>query len=294
MRKVRYFFEYKLLWLIGALMRILPRRAVLFLGARAGDFIYYCVPVRKKITLENLRSAFPDTSEKDIRVAARQAYRNLAMNGLEHLCISALKKEDLLRIVDLENEDVMQRAFAAGKGVIFIGGHFGNWEYMGGAVLAKGYPLTYVVAGIANPYIDEMVNNHRRKMGAEILYKGVSIRSVLRTLRGNGGMVMLMDQDAGRNGVFVNFFNKPCSAPRGPALFALKTGAAMVFVSSVRQKEGRITAVFEEVEIDYQRGPSEENIHAVMQRGTTLLEKYVRRYPGQWFWFHRRWKTRPQ
>ena len=273
------------------ILRFLPRRVVLFLGARAGDFIYYCVPIRKKLTVSQLEQAFPEKSEREILGIARDVYRNLAMNTFEHLCLPYLSKSALLSIVDLKNEELLQKAFARGKGIIFVGGHFGNWEYMGGAVSSKGYPIGYVVANIGNPYIDRMVNEHRKSTGIAILEKGMSMRGILKTLRGNGSLAMLMDQDAGKTGVFVNYFGRLCSAPKGPAIFTLKTGAALLYVSSARQRDGRLEAVFEEIDVDYDAGPTEENIHTLMQRSTAMLEASVRKYPGQWFWMHRRWKT---
>lgn len=104
---------------------------------------------------------------------------------------------------------------------------------------------------------------------------------------------MLMDQDAGTSGAFVEYFGRLCSAPKGPALFVLKTGAALLYVSSARLPDGTLRAVFEEVEVDYDAGTTEENIHDIMQRSTTMLENSVREFPGQWFWMHRRWKTPP-
>ncbi len=293
MKKFRYFLEYIFFKLVANALRFLPRRVVLFLGARAGDLIYYWVPIRKKIMISQLELGFPEKSEKEIAMIARDAYRNLAMNAFEHLCLPYLSKEALLSIVELENEELLKKSFARKKGVIFVGGHFGNWEYMGGAVSSKGYPLGYVVANIGNPHIDKMVNDHRKKVGVAILEKGMSMRGIIKTLRSNGSLAMLMDQDAGGTGTFVKYFGRLCSAPKGPALFAVKTGAAFLYVSSARQPDGRLKAVFQEIEVDYDSGPTEENIHALMQQSTSMLEASVREYPGQWFWMHRRWKTMP-
>lgn len=294
MKKIRFLLEYIILLSMGVIIRLLPRKAVLHLGARVGDFIFYCVPVRKKITLNQLRAAFPNKSEKEIHSICRSNYQNLGMNSLEHLHIPALSKDDLIKIVPLENEDIMQRAFARNKGVIFVGGHFGNWEYLGGAVSSRGYPVSYIVADIANPYIDAMVNKHRLLSGSGVITKGMSVRGILSALKKNEGIAMLMDQDSGKNGIFIDFFDKPCSTPKGPALFALKTGAALVFVAAVRQKDGTIKGVFEDIELDYSKEPTDENIQDIMTRCTQKLESYIRKYPGQWFWMHRRWKTTPE
>lgn len=291
MKKLRYLVEYIFMATFGAIAKRLPRKAVLFLGKRAGDLIFYLIPIRKKLTLEQLGRAFPEKDKKEIHCIARGAYQNLAMNSFEHLCLPGLSKEQLLDIFQFNNEDVLRKSFERGKGVVYVGGHFGNWEYLGAAISSKGFPITYVVAEIGNPYIDKMVNDHRRNTGIKILPKGMSVRTMLQTLRGNGGMGMLMDQDAGRNGIFISFFDRLCSTPKGPALFALKTGATLVFTSAIREEDGSLRTVFEEIEIDYSRGSSEDHIHEVMTRCSTKLESHVRDYPDQWLWMHRRWKT---
>lgn len=293
LKRYRHFIEFILLKFFSKTLHFLPRPAILFLGSKAGDLAYYCIPIRKKITLENIRSAFPEKTEKEVNRIARDAYRNLGMNSLEHLCLPYLSKEELIKTVELNNKDVLASSFANAKGTIFVGGHLGNWEYMGGVVSAIGYPVTFVVAKIRNPYINKMVNDHRQKAGAQIILKKNAVRGTMKTLRENGFLAMLIDQDARKNGIFVDYFKRPSSTPRGPAVFALKTGASLVYVSSIRKPDGSIRSVFEPIDIDYETGVTEENILSIMQRCTTRLEQDVRQYPGQWFWMHRRWKTVP-
>lgn len=294
MKKIRLYLEYMCLVGLGKILRTLPRRTAIAIGRRFGDFIYFCIPIRKKITMENLRLSFPDLPQSRIAEIARQAYQNLVLNAVEHLCLSNMTGEDLQRIVTIEGEELLKKAFARGKGVVYVGGHFGNWEYMGGTVSSMGYKLAYVVSEISNYYIDKMVNDHRRQMGVEIINKGVATRGIIKSLRDNYGIAMLMDQDAGRSGVFVNFFGRPCSTPPGPALFALKTGAAMLFVSPVRQPDGTIRASFAEIDVDYEKGVTNENILDIIQRCTTMLESQIRLHPDHWLWMHRRWKTKKE
>ena len=294
MKKIRHYIEYKLLLGVGFLVRGLPRSTLLHLGRLVGDFIYYCVPVRKSITLNHLELSFPDKSVAERKKIARGTYRNFGMNIFEHLCIPVLSKHDICSIVKLADEDVLLQALARKRGVIIAGGHFGNWEYTSSAVAAYGYRLGVVVAELSNKYMDKKINEHREATDAEMIPKGASTRSVIKILRENGSVGMLMDQDENEDGIFVDFFGRPCSTAKGPAVIALKTGAAIVFFAAIRQPDGTIKVVFEPIEIDYQAGVTEENIVAITQRCTSRLEHYTRLYPDHWFWMHRRWKTRPE
>ncbi len=293
LKQVRQYIEYRLLLFLGYLIRNLPRTTILSLGRRIGDFIYYCVPIRRSIVVEHLEQAFPEKSAAEIRAIARGTYQNLGMNVVEHLRLPTLSNDELRDIVDLADEEILIQALERKRGVIIVGGHFGNWEYSSSAVSAKGYRFGVVVAKISNKYIDARINEHREASGGVMIPKRASAKAVIRLLRQNGAVGMLIDQNQKRGGTFVDFFGRPCSTVRGPALIAQKTGAAILFFAALRQPDGTIRVVFEPVEIDYQAGASEKNITTVMQHCTSRLEHYVRLYPDQWFWLHRRWKTRP-
>jgi len=292
-KRLRHLLEYLFFLGIGLLVRSLPRRLALLLGARLGDFGFYCVPIRKEVTLQNLRQALPEKAEKEIKHIARLVYQNLGVTAAEHLRFPGLSPKGLLKIVKFEGEEYLKEALAKGKGIIFVGGHFGNWEYMGCAISAAGYPISFVVADIHNIFLDKMVNTHRLKMGVKLIPKGMAVRGILRELKDNGIVAMLMDQDAGRGGVFVDFFGRKSSTPKGPATFALKTGATILFIISVRQNDLSLKTVIEKIDTDHLNGVTEENIQDITQRCTSRLEHYIRQNPDQWFWMHRRWKTSP-
>lgn len=293
MKKIRHFIEYKFLLGLGLLTRWLSRQALLRFGARLGDIIYYCFPVRKTITLSHLTSAFPEKSPAEISSIARGVYQNLGMNALEHLAMPGLSRDELMDLVVFENKEVLQEALERGKGTIIVGGHLGNWEYPSCAMGVAGYTLGVVVAEISNKYLDKKINDHRRMTGVEVIPKGTATRGVVQLLRKNGMVGMLIDQNSGSKGIFIEYFGKLCSAPRGPASIALKMGSAMIFGASVRQQDGTIRVMLEQVPIDYEAGPTEENIRNITQWCTSRLEHYARLHPDQWFWMHRRWKSRP-
>lgn len=293
MKQVRHFIEYQILIGLGFFIRGLSRPTILRLGRLVGDFIYYCVPVRKAIVLDHLEQAFPEKSVAEIKKIARGTYQNLGMNVLEHLRIPTLSDEEIRGVVDLADEEILVQALNRKRGVIIVGGHFGNWEYSSSALSANGYRFGVVVAKVSNKYIDNRINEHREKTGGVMIPKRSSTKAVIKMLRENGTVGMLIDQNQKRGGVFVDFFGRPCSTAKGPALLALKTGAAIIFFAAIRQPDTTIKVAFEPIDIDYQAGATEENIHDIIQRCTSRLEHYSRLYPDQWFWMHRRWKTRP-
>ncbi|MBT8355015.1 MAG: lysophospholipid acyltransferase family protein [Desulfofustis sp.] len=293
MKQVRHYIEYQLLMCIGFLIRNLSRQTILRLGRLVGDFIYYCVPVRRAVVVDHLEQAFPEKPRAEIKKIARGTYQNLGMNVIEHLRLPTLSPEEVGAIVDLADEEILVQALERKRGVIIVGGHFGNWEYSSSSLPAKGYRFSVVVAKVSNKYINDRINEHREATGGEMIPKRSSTKAVIRVLRKNGSVGMLIDQNLKRWGTFVDFFGRPCSTVRGPALLACKTGASIIFFASIRQPDGTIKVIFEPVEIDYQAGATEENIHNITQHCTSRLEHYVRLYPDQWFWMHRRWKTRP-
>lgn len=293
LKKFRHLLEYLFFLSMGLFTRILPYRWALAFGAKFGSFGFCCIPIRKQVTLDNLAMALPEKSESERLAIARQVYRHLGIMAIEHLRFPLMSPQDLLELVVFEGEDVLKAALARGKGVIITGGHFGNWEIMGCSISAAGYPTSFVVADIHNRYLDRMINEHRASMGVKIIPKGVAIRGVLQDLKDNRCIALLMDQDAGKNGCFVEFFGRQASTPKGPAKYALKTGAAIMLTLSFRQPDGRLKIVFEEIKIDDLTGNGEETIREITQRATTRLEERIREFPDHWFWMHRRWKTQP-
>ena len=293
LKQVRHYIEYQLLMGIGFLIRNVSRPTILRLGCLVGDFIYYCVPVRRAVVFDHLEQAFPEKPRAEIKKIARGTYQNLGMNVIEHLRLPTLSPEEVGAIVDLADEEVLVQALERKRGTIIVGGHFGNWEYSSSSLPANGYRFSVVVAKVSNKYINDRINEHREATGGQMIPKRSSTKAVIRVLRENGAVGMLIDQNQKRWGTFVDFFGRSCSTVRGPALIALKTGASMIFFASVRQPDGTIKVIFEPVDIDYQAGPTEESINDITQRCTSRLEHYIRLYPEQWFWMHRRWKTRP-
>jgi len=154
--------------------------------------------------------------------------------------------------------------------------------------------VTYVVEAQANPLIERWMNRMRESVGVEIVPRRDAARGVLRSLKRNRVVAMLCDQDAGRAGVFVPFFGRPASTPRGPAVFHLKTGVPMIFGSCPGDRRGKYRVNFEPLKFTGLIGERERDERAIMSQITARLEADIRLRPEQWLWLHRRWKTSPE
>lgn len=268
-------------------------KAVEKFADRIGAFAFKVIRIRRKVVLDNLLHAFPEKSQKELLDIGLRAYQNFAKMTFEYIRFPKMTKASILSNCDFEGLEYLDWVIQNGKGAIFVAGHFGNWELMGAALAQSGYPITFLVGEQHNKYVDDMMNAHREMMGIGIIHMGMAVRGVIKTLRNNGWVAMLSDQNARHDGVFVNYFGRPASTPKGTAVFALKTGAPVIFGSAIRQPNGKHRFKFDLLTFDHLKGQTPENIHEVTQAYTALLEKYVRQYPDHWFWMHRRWKTLP-
>jgi len=184
----------------------------------------------------------------------------------------------------------LDEALEGGKGLVLVTFHFGNWELVGAYIARLGYPLSVVVQRIHNPFIDKMISNMRQGAGMKTIPRSSALKDSLRALDKNNIVVFLADQDAHDSGVFVPFFHRPASTPRGPAVIALRRDVQAVMSFAVRQEDGSFEINFEPI-IYKRKYVLEEDIKVFTRTFTNRLEDYVKEYPDQWLWLHRRWKT---
>jgi KDO2-lipid IV(A) lauroyltransferase len=287
-------FEYALVLVLGSLSRRLPLSAALFFGERLGDVAFSILRLRRRVALENLQAAFPEWSRAQIIDTARRNYRQFGRLVVEYLRLPDLSPHALAHYVEMVHTDVLQDALARGRGAVLVGAHFGNWEYMGAALAASGLPMWYLFQEQANPLVSALITRTRSHMQMRTIPRGAAVRRVLGALRAGDFVAFLADQDAGPDGVFVDFLGRPASFARGPAVFALKTGAPLILCTAIRLRNGRHRAIFETLDVSVDGRVSEENVRAIVTAYARRLEEYVRLYPDHWFWMHRRWKTQPR
>jgi len=278
------------------LLGLIPIRVGQFLGRMLGRFLGIAAVGPMKSSLNGLRMVFGDrVSEKELRRLNRRVVLHFAQMLFEVPHIFKLNVKNLHRYVHFENEEVLTEALAKGKGCFILTGHFGNWELMSAAVTLRFQTSGIAVARPADfAPVEGLLMRLRTRFGTEIIPKKKAMKKLLMGTRTNKAMGILLDQNVDwYEGVFVQFMGQRACTNKGLALIAMKTGSPVVPVFSVRQPDGRYRIVFEN-EVDLVRSESkladtEENT-AEFNR---IINKYIYWYPDQWFWFHKRWKTRP-
>ncbi len=224
---------------------------------------------------------------------SRQSFRNIGMTFLEFARFPHMTSREAVDLVEFSNLKAYEEVAAHGKGAILVTGHFGNWELLGAAVAGRGYPISFIVGRQGNALVDRRINGYRKAMGVDIIYRGAALREIPRALERGEFVALLADQDAGPGGVFVDFLGTPASTPKGAAHFACRFQVPILFGATVRDAEGRHRALLSEPIWPVKGADEEEEIMRLTSEYTDRLARAIYQSPEQYFWPHRRWKTRP-
>lgn len=268
-----------------------PENLAAALGKALGSFAWRIIRFRRNLVLENLAWAFPEKVPDELVRIGLACYRNLGVNFILDFRLHRLPTSWMEGRISSQGRELLDRALAQGRGVIDVSFHYGNWELMGAYYSRLGYPIDDIVRAQKNPYFDRYVSALRQVNGMRLLPVTGSPKLVLRSLQAGRIVSFLADQDAHLAGVFVDFLGRPASTPRGPALYAFKTGAPVVLSIMVPAGPDSWKIIFEPVPHP-ETGDREEFISQMTAYFTDRLAEYVRRVPEHYFWPHRRWKTR--
>ena len=281
---------YALRGAVATLDRFGIRRASA-VGEWIGALGYRPFGVRRAVVERQVRAAFPGLDASDVERIARESYESLGRTTIETALLSARSREQVLGMFSrVDGWDVVERASAKNRGILFVTGHLGNWELAGAYVAARGIPLEAVARRMQNPLFDRYLTETRSRIGMSVIHDADAVRRVPRAMRENHAVAFLVDQGAvGLASTWVPFFGRFAKTPRGPAVFALRLGAPVVFGAALRQPDGRYVMGFEEVHIE-PTGDREADVDRIVAAYTSTLERWIRRAPGQYFWHHRRWK----
>ncbi len=269
----------------------LPAELGLALGRGLGGFVGL-FHKRRGTAYVNLKAAFPESTARQRKQWVREMFQNLGMTGVEIMRFPVLKKEDVDRYVatNAAHRDHYLKFRRNKKSAILLTAHFGNWEFSQIAEAIWGRPLAVLARRQRHKRLDDLLNSFRKCQGSISLERDAGIRDLLRVLRQGEAVGVLGDQAGGEEGVWVRFFGRLTTSPRGPVAIALKHEVNILPVFFVRREGPYHELCFEPPLPLIKTGDPEKDIQINMQNYIRILESYIVRYPSQWLWTHKRWK----
>jgi KDO2-lipid IV(A) lauroyltransferase len=288
--------EYAAAWGTLKFFGWLPRPVARRVAARFAAILFRINPPWKRVALFNLQLAFPEWSEAERERTVKLMVRNLGWLMAEFAHLPRMDRQSVKGVMVQDGFENFLAAEAKGRGVLFLTGHLGAWELKPFAHALYHKPIHFLVRPIKNARVDALVNRYRGLCGNQPIEKNESARSVLRALREGGTVGILADQNTTPvEAVFVKFFGIPAATTAGLARLARRTGASVVPVHSYWDPSlGKYVLHYEPALVLPKSDDEEADIVAHTALFNQVLEGFIRRFPDQWFWVHRRWKNRPE
>src|SRR5262249_14956602 len=268
------------------------------LASLAAWIAYHLDGRHRKVGHENLRMAFGDRlTEAERDRIVREVYLHFGRMIMERL--HTPRKLHLTnwrdRVVLVGHVPIMDQLITGGRPMIFLSGHYGNWELAGYLFGLFGFPTASVARTLDNPYLDRYIRSFRERTGQALIPKTGGFDQMVGVLRANGVLSFLADQDAGARGLYVEFFGRPASTHKAIALLAIEHQAPVVVGVARRIGPGfRYEIRCEDVIDPAVLTGTADDVHLLTQRFTSALERLIRQDPTQYLWLHRRWKHQPK
>lgn len=291
---LRHRAEHLAFVLVRAKWRLLPESWAARTGSFVGWLAGVVLRVRRSDVDVHLDIAFPQRDPTWKRRVAVQSYRHLGREAATLFRMVRWRPDDIVERVTFEDFGEVDEAVRSGRGVVVLTAHLGNWEMAGAALAARGYPIDVVGKGMSNPLFEAELDRTRAGLGLSVIPMGEAPREVLRSLEQGRVAALLGDQNAHRGGVFLPFFGRMAATHRGPALFALRKDVPVFVGFAVRTGSAPATYTLRAHRLDVERtGDLDADTERLLREYHRILEGAIRDWPEQYFWQHRRWKTRP-
>ena len=286
-------WQYHFLKALSRLVCLLPYACVVRLGRALGFLYWYIAPKQRRRGIRQMKERLGLSQDEAVAVM-RRLCGNLGQTFLEIMFTPKLDAQRIAQLVEIENRQYLEEAVTRGHGVVFLTAHIGNWEWLGAALSMTGFPMTSVIKRQPNDQHTRLLNEYRERVGIEIFARGTAeLVGAAKAMKKGKILGFLADQDAGVDGIFLDFFGKPASTPLGPAVFARKFKAPVmpVFIVHKPDYSGHRVLIYPPLEYE-NTGDEKENLRQLTLKMTQLLEEVIREHPDEWIWFQKRWNTR--
>ena len=283
---------YTLLLFIDKFFLLIPYDVSIRFSRFCSKIVYIALGKYRRLTKKHLRLAFGNTkTEKEISRIARKVFINLGLSLIEILSLPKIK-DRLDLMIDVKDIKKIDDALAKGKGVVVISAHFGNWELISIIFALKGYPANIIARPIYYEKYNEWITFLRNSMGVNVIYRTGSPKEILRALHKNELVGITPDQDIDSiDGTFIDFFGMKTYTPIGPVKIAMAAGSPIVPMFIVRNGKKHTIHIEDPIVIENIDNKSAA-VKEYTQKWSDVIESYVRKYPEQWVWMHKRWKTK--
>jgi KDO2-lipid IV(A) lauroyltransferase len=285
-------WQYYVLKGISRLVCLLPYTWVASLGRKVGR-LYYSIAVRQRQRAilqlsESLQADLPAAKQ-----IVRRLFANLGQTLLEVMYTPRLTPENIKEYVRMENRRYLAEALAEGHGVVFLTAHVGNWEWLGAALAMDGFPMTSIIKRQPNDQHTRLLNEYRELAGIEVFARrSTEIVGAAKALKQGKILGFLADQDAGVEGIFVEFLGRRASTPLGPAVFAKRFHSPVVPVFILHCPQGGHRIVMHPPLRYRDTGNAEADLYRLTEEMTKVTENVIRSHPEEWLWFQKRWNTK--
>ncbi|MBU4310220.1 lysophospholipid acyltransferase family protein [bacterium] len=295
-KKIRHSLGGIVLYGILLPIRLLPLNLLLWGGRCIGHLAYYVDRKHRGIGLKNIEMALgKGKTPRELKRIIKENYCHIAQSGFEMIRALEYGKR-YAHLLAIEGKENLDRALAKGKGAIGIMGHIGNITLLLRKIANEGYPASVIAKDTKDERVSRLMQELRDRSNIGTVPpkpKSLVAKRALTSLKKGELLIIPIDQNAGKEGVFVDFFGRLASTPAGPVIFAQRTGAPLVPMYIIREGRKRHRLIIETEVPLVNTENKEEDLITNTQRLTRIIERYVRKYPSQWWWMHNRWKSKP-
>ena len=286
--------EYLVYWTVrafGFFLRLLPLRLVLGIGSGIGLLRYYFDIKHRSLVYSNLKIAFAKTkTPNELKNITKSLFKNFGQNLVELFILPLVNADNLRKFIRMEGTEHVLEALKKGKGVILLAMHFGSWEMASLACSSFGAPYNVIVKPQKRfSKLDELLNSYRRGNGSAVISRGSGTRDIIKSLKNNELIGMVMDQ-GGKDGELVSFFDRPASMSSGAIRLGLKLGVPICLSVIIRENGIQHRLIINKPFELENTGQADSDVITNLHRITHIMEEYIRQYPDNYMWFYKIWK----